>query len=92
MTVVSKLTVQNKHQTMAFAEWAQNNKVSFNYVWFSDKAHFHLDGVRFWASEIPRVICEQVHRALRTTVRDAISSHGLLGPIFFKQTVSSECY
>jgi hypothetical protein len=30
---------------MEFAEWAQNNEVSFNKVWFSDEAHFHLDGV-----------------------------------------------
>jgi hypothetical protein len=30
---------------MAFAEWAQNNEASFNNVWFSDEAHFHLDGV-----------------------------------------------
>jgi hypothetical protein len=30
---------------MAFAEWAQNNEVLFNSVWFSDEAHFHVDGV-----------------------------------------------
>jgi hypothetical protein len=40
-----KLTVQNKHQKAAFVEWAQNNEVSFNNVWFSDEAHIHLDGV-----------------------------------------------
>jgi hypothetical protein len=44
MTVLPKATFQNTHQRMAFAEWAQNNKVSFNNVWFSDKAHVHLDG------------------------------------------------
>jgi hypothetical protein len=61
-TVLPKLTVQNKHQRMAFAEWAQNNEVSFFNVWFSDETHFHLDGVvnkqnvRFWTSENPRVI------------------------------------
>jgi hypothetical protein len=39
---------------MAFPELAQNNEVSFNIIWFSDKAHLHLDGVvikqnvRFW--------------------------------------------
>jgi hypothetical protein len=27
---------------LAFAERAQNNKVSFNNVWFSDEAHFHM--------------------------------------------------
>jgi hypothetical protein len=45
MLMLPKLTVQNKHQRMAFAEWAQNNDVSFNNVWFSDEAHFHLVGV-----------------------------------------------
>jgi hypothetical protein len=49
---------------MAFAEWAQNNEVSFNNVWFSDEAHFqlysmvHKQNVQFWASENPRVIHE----------------------------------
>jgi hypothetical protein len=41
--LLPELTVQNKHQTMTFAEWA-NNEVSFNNVWFSDEAHFHVDG------------------------------------------------
>jgi hypothetical protein len=39
MTVLPKLTVQNKQKRMAFAEWAQNNEVSFNNV------RFHLDDV-----------------------------------------------
>jgi hypothetical protein len=30
---------------MAFAEWAQNNEVSFNIYWFSDEARLRLDGV-----------------------------------------------
>jgi hypothetical protein len=47
---------------MAFGEWAQNNEVLINNVWFSDEAHFHLDGVvnkqdvRFCASEDPHMI------------------------------------
>jgi hypothetical protein len=45
MAVLPKLTVRNKHQRMAFAEWAQNNEVSFNNVWSSDEAHFYLYGV-----------------------------------------------
>jgi hypothetical protein len=40
-----KLTVQNKHQVMAFSEWAQNNEVSFNSVWLSDEAHFNLNSM-----------------------------------------------
>jgi hypothetical protein len=92
------MTVLPKHQRMTFAEWAQNNEVSFNNVWFSDEAHFHLDGVFnkqtvwFWPSENPCVIHEKVHHASRITVWVAISSHGLLGPIFFEETVNRECY
>jgi hypothetical protein len=41
MAVLPKLTVQNKHQRMEVAEWAQ----WFNHVWFSDEAHFQLHGV-----------------------------------------------
>jgi hypothetical protein len=45
MAVLPELTrtVQNKNQRMAFAEWARNNEILFN-IWFSDEAHFHLDG------------------------------------------------
>jgi hypothetical protein len=43
MAVLPKLTARNKHQRMALAEWAQNDEVSCNTVWFSDEAHFHLD-------------------------------------------------
>jgi hypothetical protein len=93
--VLPKLTVQIKHQRMAFAERAQNNEVSFNN---SDETHFHFGGVvnkqnvRYWASENPRVIHEKciMHREL--TVWVAISSHGLLRPIFFEETVNSERY
>jgi hypothetical protein len=95
MAVLPKLTVQNKHQRMTFA---QNNEVSLNNVWFSDEAHFHLNGVAnkqnvwFWASENPRVIHEKVHPAPRTAAWVIISSHGLLWQIFLEETVSSERY
>jgi hypothetical protein len=67
---------------MEFVEWGQNNEVLFNNDWFSDGAHFHLDGlvnkqiVRFWASENPRVIHEKVRHAPRITVWVTVSSHG----------------
>jgi hypothetical protein len=73
---------------MAFAEWAQNNEVSFRNVWFSDEAHFHLfcmvnkKKVQFLASENPPVIREKVQHAPNITMWVAISSHGPLGLIF----------
>jgi hypothetical protein len=48
--------------------------------------------VPFWASENPRVIHEKVQHAPRIRVWVAISSHGLLGPICFEETVNSEYY
>jgi hypothetical protein len=64
MTVLPKLTVQNKYKRIAFAEWVQNNEAWFNNIWCSDEVRFHLDGVAnkqivlFWASENPRVMDE----------------------------------
>jgi hypothetical protein len=47
---------------------------------------------RFWVTENPRVILDEVHHAPRITVWVAISSHGLLRPIFFEETVNIEHY
>jgi hypothetical protein len=92
--VLSKLTVQDKHKKMASAEWAQNNEVSFNNVWFSDEMHFYLDGgvnkMCNLGGQRIHVIHEKLHHVSRITVCVTISSHGLLGPSFFEETVSSE--
>jgi hypothetical protein len=83
---------------MAFAEWVQTNDKSFNNVWFSVEAHSNLDDVvnkqngQFWGSQNPRVIHEKVYHALRITAWVVISSHGLLGPILFEESVDSEHY
>jgi hypothetical protein len=58
MIVLPKLTVQNKHQRIAFAAWAQNNEVLFNNVWLSDEAYFHLDGV---ANKMCDFGCQRIH-------------------------------
>jgi hypothetical protein len=42
-----------------------------------------------WPSENQCVIHEKVHHAPRITVWVAISSHGLLGPIFFEEAANS---
>lgn len=39
------LNLQFKANIKIYAEWARNNEISFNHVWFSGEAHFHSDGV-----------------------------------------------
>jgi hypothetical protein len=48
--------------------------------------------MRFLALENPCVIHEKVRHAPTITVWVEISSHGLLAPIFFEETVNSERY
>jgi hypothetical protein len=50
------------------------------------------DKCDFGASENPHVVHEKLHHAPRITVWVTISSHGLLGPIFFEEAVNSERY
>jgi hypothetical protein len=78
VVLLPKLRVQKQHQRMIFVEWAQNYEVSFNNVWLSYEAHFHLESldnkqtnkqnVWFWASQNPCVIHEKVHHSLIITV------------------------
>lgn len=65
---------------------------------FSDEAHFHLDGAvnrhnhRYWAPENPNWFVEQYLHPERTTVWAAIWADGIIGPIFFEETVNGERY
>jgi len=98
ITVLHGLTARDKQSRLEFAEWTQREQMTMHNVWFSDEAHFHLNGVvnkqnvRFWASENPYVISEKVRHAPRVTVWVAISSHGIIGPFFFNETVNAERY
>jgi hypothetical protein len=62
------------------------------------RPNFHLDGtvkkqnVRSWAREHPHNFRESSSHARKVTVWVAISSHGLIGPIFFNETVNSQLY
>jgi hypothetical protein len=55
-------------------------------VWLINKT------CEFGDSENPFAIHEKVHQALRITVWVSISSHGLIGTVFFEETVNSERY
>jgi hypothetical protein len=65
-----------------------NDEHFLNNVWFSDEAHFYLDGMvhqnmRYWTSAKPQnFIKEKKVQAQYVTVWVAISAHGIIGPYF----------
>lgn len=67
-------------------------------IWFSDEAHFHLEGFvnkqnwRFWASENPYFMTQKPLHSKKLTVWCAISSYGIIGPVFIKGSVTGESY
>jgi hypothetical protein len=96
MTVLHKLTDVHRQKRLQYALWTQDkDEVLFN-TWFSDEAYFHLNGtvnkqnVRFWATEKPNIIHEKGMRGEKVRVWVALSSHGLIGPVFFNETVNAQ--
>jgi hypothetical protein len=76
----------------------EDNSGVLNVTWFSDEAHFHLDGyinkqnVRFWTSENPRLsVANPLHPEI-DTIWCALSSAEIFGPVFFDGTFTSDVY
>lgn len=76
-----------------FADWIHeqrqaNNEFSTK-IFFSDEAHFHLNGdvnkqnCRIWAGENPRAIVETPMHPQKVTVWCAFFAGGIIGPFFF---------
>jgi len=65
---------------------------------FSDEAHFHLDGNvnrynhRYWSLINPKWMQEESLHSPRTTVWAAIWEGGVIGPLFFEETVNGARY
>ena len=63
-------------------DWIQN-------VWFSDEAHFHLNGsvnrqnVRYWGSIRPHDVLEVPLHSPKCTAWCAMSAKGIIGPLWF---------
>jgi len=75
---------------LQFAVWADHEEITVHNVWFSDEAHFHLDGllnkqsVRFWVPRNKHLLTKKMHPSFRVTVSIAVSTNGLIGLVFFK--------
>ena len=75
-----------------------------NHIWFSDEAHFHLNGAInnhnniFWGEQTPEEISEKQLKGVKVTAFIAFNAkHGLLGPYWFEEhgnmiTVNSPHY
>ena len=81
-----------------FLQLVHEDAAFIDNVWWSDEASFKLNGhinrhnCVYWADENPHKIVEKEVNLPGVTVWAAISSSGLIGPIFFEGTVTSENY
>ncbi|GBL80237.1 hypothetical protein AVEN_29206-1 [Araneus ventricosus] len=79
-------------------EMIDNDQFDVNMLWCSDEAHFHLDvyvnrqNWRIWGTENLHFAIEMSLYPRRVTVWCALSSRGIVGAIFFEQTVNSARY
>ena len=91
-----KLTAIDKERRLQFALWAMEEEAVFHNTWFTDEADFYLNGVvnkkkfRFWARELPHTLHEKEYYGAKVNVWTAISTHGIIGPFFFDDTVTKE--
>ena len=100
--VVQKLTSVNKEKRLHFAkEFSQflaTKPRSLNEIWFTDECHFWLNGyvnkqnMRLWSETNLNAIEEKPLHPEKVTVWAAISSHGIIGPCFIRETVNSDNY
>ena len=69
-----------------------------NRIWFSDEAHFQLHGYvnkqnwRHWGKENPHLAVASPLHSQRVTVWCALSSKGIVGPIFIEGNVTAPKY
>jgi hypothetical protein len=76
----------------------EDNTDTLNVIWYSNKAHFHLDGcinkqnVQLWASENPRLTTANSLHPDRATVWCALSSVRIFSPMFTNGTVNFDIY
>lgn len=94
VTMHHALNEGDKEQRMTYARWLKEKTDAdpefLNHVWFSDEAHFHLNGAvnaqnsRVWTSELPDMVLESPLHSPKVTAWCAMTANGLIGPFFFE--------
>ena len=101
---IQTLTAVEKKQRSAMSvKMLEKTPSFFNFLWTSDKAHFHLDGKAnsktnvFWGSSRPNKVATNPLHSPKCTVWAVILPRGIIKPIFIKEfgaavTVTKERY
>lgn len=82
----------------AILEKVDQKLLDVNCIWFSDEAHFALNGYvnkqnfRHWGSRNPHICEVKPLHPQRITAWCAITGNGIAGPFWFTQTVNAERY
>ena len=93
------LTEADKESRKRYSGWllrkCDTDPEFLHHVWFSDEAHFHLDGqvnsqnFRFWSAEPPDVVSQAPLHSAKCTAWCAISSNGIIGPFWFEDATGA---
>jgi hypothetical protein len=96
------LTDVDKERRVTFRaslrQYLEDNSTVIRHIWFCDEEHFHLNGyvnkqnVHAWGTDTPHTVMEKSLHPQKHTVRRAISSAGIVGPVFLDDTVNAGRY
>uniref|UniRef100_UPI00358F7504 uncharacterized protein isoform X2 n=1 Tax=Myxine glutinosa TaxID=7769 RepID=UPI00358F7504 len=109
ISIRHKLSQDDMRRRLDMCNWLGDRMERYpnwiNQMWFSDEAHFHLNGAInnhnniFWGSEPPEEITERYLKGPTVTCFCAFNARwGMLGPYWFENdnsravTINGECY
>ena len=94
LEIKQSLSDRNKAQRFQMCTWfnkmMENDEHWVGKIWFSDEAHFHLDGsvnsktYRIWGTEPPNFVATKSFHRIKGTAWCALSSDGIIGPYWFE--------
>ena len=99
LEIKQTLTDRDKEQRFQMCTWfnemMENDEHWVGKIWFSDEAHFHLDGsvnrrnCRIWGTEPPNVVTTKSLHSRKCTAWCALSSDGIIGPYWFEDNAEN---